>query len=108
MHTKHAHLLTPPASLSQQIYNDDAVAPDWITELAFKGVKGMEKIDHAALLDWFFLARIGGRAEFFLSDDPSPRSIHAVAAASPRLVSVEYQRRSRGVAATRLRAISTS
>ena len=45
-------LSPPPASLSQQIYNDDAVAPDWITELAFKGVKGMEKIDHAALLDW--------------------------------------------------------
>ena len=39
--------------------------------------------------------------------DSPPRNIHGAAAASPRLVSVEYPRRTRGVAATRPRGIST-
>ena len=39
--------------------------------------------------------------------DSSPRNIHVAPAASPRLVSKEYPRGARGVAATRLRGIST-
>ena len=40
--------------------------------------------------------------------DSSPRNTRVAAAASPRLVSTEYPRRSRGGAATRLRGLSTS
>ena len=36
------------------------------------------------------------------TDADSPRTIHVAAAASPRFVSMEYRRRDRGVASTRV------